>query len=116
MPLWKDNIDPNNKKRRTGRESKTKSAWWNSGHPLSNDDTHISTWNLGLGGRERRGMASENSRPWGSSIFAQSTVTDRAKEAKRRGKAKAKGKKFKEKRETGQGMKIATKKNKSWWS
>jgi nitrogen fixation protein FixH len=110
----------NPKKRgNTGRNdaaNNTRKSWWNSGHVISNDDHHNSMFNLGLSGRERRALARENSRPWGQSTFASKSVSDRAKEAQRRAKSKAKGRKPVEKREGPFGMQRVTKQNKGWFS
>lgn len=71
-----------------GDGTNSRGAWWNRGHIIASDDHALSHGNLGLGRRERRALAEENSRPYGLSWWAAGAVTDRAKEAQRRGRAK----------------------------
>lgn len=99
-----------------GSRGETRKSFWNAGFNLQRDDNQLTRGNLGLGGRERRALARENSRPWGMSIFASSSVSDRAREAQRRGKSKAKGRKPIEKREGPMGMQRVTRQNKGWFS
>jgi hypothetical protein len=72
-------------------QNRTRNTWFMRGHPVESDDHALSIFNLGLGARERRALAEENSRPWGLSLWAKSAVTDRAKEAQSRGRAKGGG-------------------------
>lgn len=93
----------------------SRGAWWNAGHHVPRRDNQRGA-NEGLSQREIRALDRENSRPWGQSIFASSSISDRAKEAQRRARSKAKGKKPVEKREGPLGMQRVNKNNKGWFS
>ena len=103
-------------RKRDPKKDSLRKSFWNSGLNLHSDDDQLKRGNLGLGGRERRALSRENSKPWGMSIFAASSVSGRAAEAQRRAKSKAKGRKPVEKREGPTGMQRVTKQNKGWFS
>ena len=103
-----------------GDDSNSRSAWWNSGRPISNDDHVNHPLNLGLGSRERRALSEENSRPWGQSLFASSIISERTKEAKRQAEAKeakrqAEAKKAKAAKDAKAKSRAAARKKNSLW-
>ena len=112
----------------------TRAAWFKAGHLIHKEDTELSDGNLGLGSRERQGMGRENSRAWGSSMFAIRDVSARGAEAERRGRVQGRrgwtetdkgkeapsgwfgfGRRLVEKREGPFGQQQVTRKNRLWY-